>query len=205
MKIVTGMILAGCAVLAGVTGGAQGSLSSKGEPAKASPPPASTRAKPKWVPAVYRGLVIGKSSRADALKVLGQPTWTGKEEASGTPMMVFNTSEPLAGRLSVLLNHEIVGEIRVSPKDSYTKGDIIKILGPGSITVHYASADCLSQGGSAPIYEDANGDTEYVEYRARGIAVDILKDGTVGEISFVKGPLGSVHSPCPAARNKKPS
>jgi len=79
------------------------------------------------------------------------------------------------------------------------------VLGPGSMTAHYAWAECKSEGGSAPIYEDANGDLEYVEYRVRGIAVDILKDGTVGEISFVKGTLGSVHSPCPAGQNKKPS
>jgi hypothetical protein len=164
----------------------------------------ATKAKRKWSPAVYRGLVMGKSSRADALKVLGTPVWTGVEEGTGTPMMVFNVSEPIAGKLSVLLDHDIVTEIRVSPKETTSKSDIIKVLGPGSITVHYASAECKSEGGSAPIYEDANGDLEYVEYRARGIAVDIQKDGTVGEISFVKGPVG-VGSPCPAGQNKKAS
>ena len=199
MKIISVMIVAGCAVLAGLNAVGQDPVDGK-----ASSPP--TKAKPRWVPAVYRGLVMGKSSRADALKVLGQPTWTGKEEASGTPMMTFNVSEPIAGRLSVLLDHDIVFEVRLTPKESYTKSDITKILGPGSITVHYASADCLAEDGmGGPMYEDPNGDFEFVEYRPRGIAVDIQKDGTVGEISFVKGPLGSLHSPCPAGWNNRAS
>jgi hypothetical protein len=198
MKIVGVMIVAGCAMLAGVSAGGQDRVEGK-----ASSTPA--KAKRKWSPGVYRGLVMGKSSRADALKVLGTPMWKGKEEESGTPMMVFNVSEPLAGRLSVLLDHDIVGEIRLAPKETYTKSDIIKVLGPGSMTTHYARAECKSEDGWGPIYEDANGDIEYVEYRARGIAVNIVKDGTVGEISYVMGPRGRVHSPCPAGQKKKPN
>lgn len=200
MKIASVMIVAGCAMVAGVNAGGQDPVDGKAR----STPAKATR---KWSAAVYRGLVMGKSSRADVVKVLGTPVWTGVEEGTGTPMMVFNVSEPVAGRLSVLLDHDIVAEIRVSPKETTSKSDIIKVLGPGSITVHYALADCKSEGGSAPIYEDANGIFESVEYRTRGIVVNILPDGTVGEISFVfvKGPRGSVHSPCPAGQNKKPN
>lgn len=198
MKIVSVMIVACCAMLTAVNGGGQDSVVGK---ASSTP----TKAKARWVPGVYRGLVMGKSSRADALRVLGTPIWTGKSE-SGTPTMDFNVSEPVAGRLSVLLDHDIVFEIRLTPKETYTKSDIIKALGPGSIAVHYSPADCLAEDGmGGPLYEDPNGDFEFVEYRARGIAVDIQKDGTVGEISFVKGPLGSLHSPCPAGWNKRAS
>ena len=211
MRIVGVMIVAGCAMLAGMTTPASQSRACRGPRVNAGGQDAAVgktssrpaKAKRKWSPGVYRGLVMGKNSRADALKVLGTPVWTGKEEASGMPMMNFNVSEPVAGRLSVLLDHDIVTEIRLAPKESYTKSDIIKLLGPGYSTAHYASAGCLSRDGmGGPLYEDARGDFEFVEYRGRGIAVDIQKDGTVGEISFVSGPLGSVHSPCPAGQNK---
>ena len=200
MKIVGVMIVAGCAMLAGVNAGGQDPVDGK-----ASSTPA--KAKRKWSAGVYRGLVMGKSSRADALKVLGTPVWTGKEEGTGVPMIGFGkVAEPVPGKLSVQLEHNVVTGMILEPEDRYTKDEIVKILGPGYTTGHYAEAECLSSGGiGGPLYEDARGDFEFVEYRARGIAVSIHKDGLVGEISFVKGPFGSVRSPCPVGQKKKPS
>ena len=163
-------------------------------------------AKRKWAPGVYRGLVVGKSSQADALRVLGKPEWTGKESETRTPMMGFTVSEPVAGTLSVLLDHGIIGEIRLSPKEPYSKNSIVKVLGPDYIIVHYSTDDCLGEGGSEPkIYENPDGDIESLEYRPRGIAVWFARVDEVGEIIFVEGPLGSIYSHCPKTKKTRPT
>ncbi len=197
MKIVNAIVLVVmiCAMPAGLDAGAQAPTSKKAS---------LQSAKRKWVPGVYRGLVVGKSTQADALKVLGKPQWTGEESESLTPMMEFTVSEPVPGRLAVLFDHGIIGEIRLKPKDFYTESSIVKVLGPDYIIVYYSFDDCLGEGGTGPIYENPDGDLESIEYRPRGIAVD-LHHGEVGEISWLNGPQGPTHSQCPKTKKTRPA
>ncbi len=197
MKIVNAIVLVVmiCAMQAGLDAGAQAPPSKKAS---------RQSAKRKWGTAVYRGLVVGKSSKADALKVLGKPEWTGEESETLTPMMGFTVSEPVAGRLSVLLDHDIIIEIRLSPKETYTKSSIVKVFGPDYIIVHYSFDECLGEGGSGPIYENPDGDIESLEYRLRGMAMNLHNDD-VEEISWLKGPLGPTHSQCPKTKKTRPT
>jgi len=119
-------------------------------------------------------------------------------------MMTFTVAEPVAGKLSVLFDRDIISEMRLSPKEPYTRSSVVNILGRDYIVVHYSTDDCLGEGGAAPMYENPNGDIESLEYRARGIAID-LHNEDVGQISFVKGPLAGAHSRCAKTRKTAPS
>lgn len=56
-----------------------------------------------WIPATYRALTMGKSTDRDALHVLGQPLFTGREPDTGAPIMTFAVSDPLPGQLITYL------------------------------------------------------------------------------------------------------
>ena len=58
----------------------------------ASPQAQSTKP---WAPVTYHGLVMGKSTRADVLSILGKPKWAGKEPDTGIPIMSFDVSDPV--------------------------------------------------------------------------------------------------------------
>jgi len=212
MKIVNASVVVVliCAMQAGLAAGAQPLQHAKTaravDPAQASTSQKTSAqsSKRKWAPAVYRGLVVGKSSKADALKVLGKPDWIGKESETLTPMMNFTVSEPVAGTLSVLFDRDVVSEMSLSPKEHYTKSSIVKVFGPDYVIVHYSADDCLAEGGTAPMYENPNGDIESLEYRPRGIAIGLRYDD-VEEISFVKGPLAPMHSKCPKTKKTTPT
>lgn len=158
-----------------------------------------------WVPAVYHGLVMGKTTRADVLRALGKPTWVGHESDTGTPMMDFTASDPVRGTLSVLFGRGgIVAGMRLSPKEPITEKDIVRILGSDFLVVRYATDDCLSDAGTAPMYESSDGPIRQLEYRNRGLAVSF--HGTeVEDILFVEKPFGPTHSRCQGQRKKHPA
>jgi hypothetical protein len=45
-----------------------------------------------WKPAVFRGLVIGKSTENQLIAVLGKPQWVGREQDTNLPMLTFHTT-----------------------------------------------------------------------------------------------------------------
>jgi hypothetical protein len=157
-----------------------------------------------WVPAVYHGLVMGKSTRADVLRVLGKPTWVGREADTGIPMMNFTVSDPVPGTLSVLFRRGgILDGMRLSPKQPMTKKDIVRILGSDYLTVRYATDDCLTDAGTAPIYESSDGPIKQLEYRNRGLFVAFHGE-EVEEISFVERVSVPTHSRCRGQQKKNP-
>jgi hypothetical protein len=49
---------------------------------------------------------------------------------------------------------------------------------------------------SVPYYENPNSETEFIEYRDRGIAVLISENGMVQHISYLSQPIGIESSEC---------
>jgi hypothetical protein len=156
----------------------------------------------KWVPAVYRGLVVGRSTKADVLRVLGKPKSVGKEQDTGVPTISYAVSHPVQGMLVVYIRRGLLDSMSLFPQTQPTKDDIIGVLGSDYLVVRYAADDCLGEGGAAPIYEDRNGPIERIEYRSRGLAVS-LHDGEVDAILFVAKPFGPTRSRCSGSKRKK--
>jgi hypothetical protein len=156
----------------------------------------------KWVAAVYHGLVVGTSTKADVLRVLGKPKSVGKEQDTGLPTMSYAVSDPVQGTLVVFIRRGLLDAMSLTPKTRSTKDDIVSVLGSDYLVVHYAPDDCLGEGGAAPIYEDRNGPIERIEYRSRGLALS-LHDSEVEAILFVAKPFGPTRSRCAGNKRKK--
>lgn len=156
----------------------------------------------KWSAAVYDHLVVGESSRNAVLKQLGKPDWVGQEADTGLPVMHFTVSDPVPGTLVVHTRHGILGGLALYPKKELTKADIVHMFGSHNLMTRYSSDDCLTEGGSAPIYEDPKGSLEQLEYRSRGIAVAVHGD-EVEVIEFVGKPFYPTRSHCKGRKLEK--
>src|ERR1035441_320696 len=66
-----------------------------------------------WSAATYHGLTVGTSSRADVLKLLGKPSFVGKEEDTGTPIMSYEAVDPVPGTLTVYIMSGILDGIEI--------------------------------------------------------------------------------------------
>jgi hypothetical protein len=165
--------------------------------------PSVRNAKHRWHAAAYRGLTVGKSTRADMLRVLGQPKWsrTSPGEADNEPQGdVWNNYERVGefpGITNVVVDarRAVITRIEFYP-ERLTKEEAIAHYGRGFIITRYDFDRCGGDEESEPIYESPNGPLVSVEYRSRGIAISIGNKDMVTKISYVSGPVGSVRPRC---------
>lgn len=157
-----------------------------------------------WKPAVYQGLTMGVSTKDDVISALGKPRAVGREQDTGIPTLTYEVSEPVRGTLVVYLKKGLVDGMTLVPKKQLSKSDVQKLFGPSPLRVRYAPADCLTEGGSAPIYESPDGSIEHLEYRSQGTAV-VLHDNVIQAIAFVKGAFGPSRSPCNGRKKRQDS
>jgi hypothetical protein len=149
-----------------------------------------------WMPATYKGLVMGKSTRQEVLRVLGKPEWVGRESDTGVATMEFPVSDPVPGKLAVHFPHgEIVNDMTLYPVSRLTDKDILALLGSDYLTVRYATDDCLGDALTAPLYESPDGYIKHLENRSRGLALAFYAHG-VEAIHFVHEPFGPTSSRC---------
>lgn len=166
----------------------------------------------RWRPATFRGLIVGKSSRADMLRVLGQPKWSRAHEDEGdpdAPREVWNNYErggEFPGTMSVVLDGRrgVITRIEFYP-EKLTREQAVAHFGPGYVVTRYDFDPCGGDEESEPIYESPNGALVSVEYRSRGIAISVGYKDLVTRISYVDGPVGAIQSRCkrtPAPKEK---
>jgi len=175
-RIVSAVLL--CSVISGV-GAAQ-----SGGPAQCSP-------------ASFRGLKVGKSTRGDVLRTLGNPEARAREEDTGTPYWSYTVGDPAPGWLMVFIRKGHLTGITIVLKTPLNRDRIIGLYGPSLLTVHYDFEGCLGSGGAGPVYVSQNGPIENWEYRGAGKGLVIsVHDGLAQEIVFECGPEGPSHSRC---------
>jgi hypothetical protein len=163
-----------------------------------------------WRPGAYRGLKMGKSSRADVLRVLGEPKRVDTpadqppNDLHSEVWYVYDGGGEFPGELTVVIDKrtDVLLGIDLSP-DNLAKEDAVKHFGPDYILTRYDFDECLGNEESAPLYESPNGSLLEVEYRQRGIAISLDDDGKVNTISYVSKPIGSQQSRCHPNRHKR--
>jgi len=154
-------------------------------------------------PAVFRGLVVGKSTRSDVLRSLGKPEAVGHEEDTGIPYLSYTVTDPRPGWLMVFTRKGLLTGIRLIFRTPLSKEEVVHLYGPNFRTVHYDFDNCPSDGGAGPVYVSANGPIERWEYRgdAQGTIFSV-HDGQAQEMAFGCGPEGPSHPRC-ASRGEK--
>lgn len=151
-----------------------------------------------WRAATYRRLTIGKSTRADMLRVLGKPRSSTPSADQEPPYpIIWNDygmiDGALSGRLAVEVdsrNNRIVG-ISISP-ENMSKEEAIKYFGNDYVATAYEFCEGVPEDSEVgPVYENPkSGNISYIEYRARGIAIHLNYKGKVNAIYFVNEPIG---------------
>lgn len=151
-----------------------------------------------WRAATYRGLTIGKSTRADMLRVLGKPHSSVPSADQEPPYpIIWNDYGMIEGDLSGSLAVEIdsrtnrVVSISISP-DNMSKDNAIKYFGNDYVGMDYEFCKGVPMDSTVgPVYENPkSGNISYIEYRSRGIAIHLDYRGMVNAIYFVDGPMG---------------
>ena len=154
-----------------------------------------------WHPANFRGIAVGKSKRADMLRVLGRPKWSrttpGEGDEHGTTWNNYERIGEFPGPTNVATDSVtgIITRIDFYP-EKLSKDQAIQHFGRGYVITRYAFDPCPTHEDEESIYESPNGPLLSVEYRARGIAISVGYQDMVTKISYVGGPIGTAKPKC---------
>ncbi len=156
-----------------------------------------------WRAGTYSGLTIGKSNRVEVVRLFGEPKMIDSPpdqratDENREVWYVYDSTSPFRGDLTVVIDErtDIVLRIDLAP-ENLTKDDVVKRFGSDFTLTRYAFDDCLGDEESAPLYESAEGPLLNVEYRHRGIAISVTKNGKVNTISYISRPFGARQSKC---------
>lgn len=157
----------------------------------------------RWRAASYLGLTIGTSTRADVLRVLGEPARkdTPVDQAEDEPhpevWYVYQGIGEFPGELTAVIDERsgVVLRLDLSPQN-LSRDEAIRHFGKNYIVTRYDFDECLGNEESAPLYESPSGSIISIEYRQRGIAVAVDETGRVNTISYVSKPIGARQSKC---------
>lgn len=151
----------------------------------------------RWQAATYKGLTVGRSKRADMLRILGKPKRAdipGGQKRTDPHQQVWYIYEEfgeIPGELTVIIDKRSskILEIYLSPPN-LTKEQAIKHFGSDYVMTNYKFCPGFEDEDAAPIYESSNGPLPTVEYRARGIAFHVNQAEKVDQILYLSEPLG---------------
>jgi hypothetical protein len=148
--------------------------------------------------AQYRGLVVGHSTNADIRRVFGKPTRVDDFPKDDEAAYIYAGKEGTIEQTIIRVKKSSgkVRRIEVYPSN-LTVTEAIAQFGPGFRRVRYAFDACESDGESAPIVESTSGNLEFLEYRAKGIYLQVGDTpNSVASIGYANEPPGSPRSRC---------
>jgi hypothetical protein len=138
----------------------------------------------KWKASEYHGLTVGKSNKAAVTKTFGDPSETRKPSLSAfaneacCEELVFRGRGDNGGDISIALrkNGAIV-YILDQFKSAMPRSTAYRKYGKDWHDRDYSAAKCAERAGIAPLYRDANGSIELVEYPDKGMLFYPSSDG----------------------------
>jgi hypothetical protein len=164
---------------------------------------ASKKANEKWKVANFRGLVMGKATTFELRKIMGEPSEIVDLSSVGDSNHIlykYVSTEEIIGSIIVWIDKrtQIIAFTEIRP-DAMSKKEVMQHFGNDYIITRYSLRDCSggAQFDSAILYEDSNGELEYIEYRDFGIAIAIFSDnGLVQHVQYLSEPLGQGQLQC---------
>lgn len=158
----------------------------------------------KWSPGEFRGLTAGKSTKADMVRVLGNPD--GEPGRASDPTMLLYKYEgkgDLQGRIEVAVRKtdNVIVNISENLPVALPRTPAYKRFGHDYRSVSYSRADCAAKQGIAPLYRDPRGPIEMIEYPERGVALALDQYGyDIASILYLSKPPGAERAPACVAR-----
>lgn len=160
--------------------------------------PSSAFCQTKWKPAIYRNLVMGKSTRKDLLRTLGKPKLTAipegqlKTDRYQENWYYYDLTGEIKGKLTAYVDKRsgVMLGISLLP-DKFSKDDMIQQFGSEFVETRYQFCQCTEESDAAPVYETPEGSLVQFEYRSRGIAIH-FHDGTAS-IEYLDSPFGLIN------------
>ncbi|GEM_PF-5325808 len=161
--------------------------------------PVEKKEKGKWQIGEYKGLIMGKSTREDMLRILGEPKECVFFKEHNAEWCYFRDETEFKAKVMVSINKKKnkISFVQISPDTWLAINEAIGLFGDDFVFTQYAFDDCLGDWDSAPLYEAPNApDIEYMEYRKKGIALSLTENKQIREFEYISEPIGSPKSRC---------
>lgn len=150
-----------------------------------------------WRAATYRGLTVGRSTRADMLRVLGKPLSSLPTSDAGDPRLTtVNEYGTVTGDLPGTLTVEVSARSRRIVNITLSTGgmsveEAVRHFGGDYRKVSYSfCGENIGDEESGLLYEDTGGRITYLEFRSRGVAAFLKDAGKVYSFDFRSEPPG---------------
>ena len=151
---------------------------------------------PKWQVPTYKGLTLGKSTRADVARLFGKPQWSGHpEDEYDNPVASLLSYEyenvgGFRGRIAIIMKRRsgVVVEVLLHPADeqALTVKQVIDEYGNGYVERGPDLGICPTEKESR--YNKSPKEKQYpyfLVYPRRGMFITINSDQRVQEIAYI--------------------
>jgi hypothetical protein len=140
-----------------------------------------------WQPGKYRGLVTGKSTTNDVIRVLGLASWQGKPQevpdVPGEEEWSYTIATPQGECCDLFFKNTLLESITLR-LNSMMAGEAQQFFGRGFVAVRFSTYDDGSETGSGPICEDPKGDFTLLLNPKKGISLWSDERGIVKEAVY---------------------
>ena len=177
----------------GTSGGIPGTLSSQEKKT------GSQQKRKEWRPATWRGLTVGTSTKADVLKLLGNPIrkdFAEPEDDSDDVWYIYNDVGDFPGQFTVQIDKvsDRVTAMRISMTQDVKKEVVLDLLGKDYEIVRADACPGFEELDAAPFYRSSKGTAVNIEYASLGISVSIDSKGNVYNVEYLKEPQWLLNS-----------
>ncbi len=139
-------------------------------------------------------------SRKKSLEIFGKPTISveteGQDKINPEIWDEYTAGNEFYKSFTIvsLKKTKLVISVFATPKDSSPE-KLVSFFGNQYKRTRYDFFECPGDTGSSKIIESPTGQLEYIEYRAKGIAINV-KEEKVEDISFLSSSLGLKEPKC---------
>jgi hypothetical protein len=158
-----------------------------------------------WKPGEFQGLVAGKSTWKDVIRVLGEIT-----PKTSAHLETFNYPRrgDFGANVIVEVNRAtgVVETITLRFSPNITRTQARKKYGEHYNEVQYSIADCPHEGVNGPVYRDPKGGIGLIEYPQQGLVLWPNEEGfDIAAALYLPKPLPGKKPMCGTAEKPRPS
>jgi hypothetical protein len=158
-----------------------------------------------WYPGTYRGLVTGRATTKDVVRILGLPSWQGKPQevtdVLGEEEWSYAIATPQGECCDLFFKSGVLKSITLR-LESVQANEAEKLFGPGFNRVQFRTEDDRSETGSAPICEDPKGNITMLLNPRMGLSLSVGDNGVVLEATYGDTQPGSRN--CDTKKSRPP-